>query len=100
MTLGHWGSPLPLPSIHLPKLIEGNMAPKDSPKQAQNASKTYHEFLPNLDQPRFQNMQKQDAHEYAAAFKQDGQPPWLHALYLHWRDLFNEPFRGVTTDGK
>ncbi|KAK0383017.1 hypothetical protein NLU13_8933 [Sarocladium strictum] len=75
------------------------MAPKDSPKQAQDASRTYHEFLPNLDQPRFQTMQKQDAHEYAAAFKQDGQPPWLHALYLHWRDLFNEPFRGVTTDG-
>lgn len=61
---------------------------------------TYHKYLPALDTPRFQEMQKQDAHEYAANFKKNGQPPWLHALYLHWRDLFKEPFRGVTTDGK
>ena len=44
-------------------------------------------------------MQKQDAHEYAKEFIQGGNPPWLHALYLHWRELFQEPFRGITTDG-
>lgn len=59
----------------------------------------YRRFLPDLSIPRFTTMQKQDAHEYAAAFKQSGNPPWLHALYLHWRDLFAEPFRGVTSDG-
>jgi hypothetical protein len=78
-----------------------DMAPQQSPEQAQNASSTsYNDFLPDLNQPRFQVMQKQDAHEYAADFKKNGQPPWLHALYLHWRDLFTEPFRGITTDGE
>jgi len=61
---------------------------------------TYHKYLPALDIPRFQVMQQQDAHQYAAEFKKRGQPPWLHALYLHWRDLFKEPFRGITTDGQ
>ncbi|KAL8366517.1 hypothetical protein RB595_005014 [Gaeumannomyces hyphopodioides] len=59
----------------------------------------YRRFLPDLSIPRFTTMQKQDAHEYAQAFKQSGNPPWLHALYLHWRDLFQEPFKGVTSDG-
>ena len=45
-------------------------------------------------------MQKQDAHVYAAAFKEGGVPPWLHALYLHWLELLKEPFKGVTNDGQ
>ena len=44
-------------------------------------------------------MQKQDAHVYAKEFKEGGQPPWLHALYMHWLDLLKEPFKGVTNDG-
>ncbi|KAM6523091.1 hypothetical protein FSOLCH5_003710 [Fusarium solani] len=44
-------------------------------------------------------MQKQDAHEYAKVFKENGAPPWLHALCLHWRKLLSEPFKGVTNDG-
>lgn len=44
-------------------------------------------------------MKKQDPREYAAAFKETGKPPWLHALYLHWRKLLAEPFKGVTNDG-
>ncbi|KAH7376751.1 hypothetical protein B0T11DRAFT_346887 [Plectosphaerella cucumerina] len=59
----------------------------------------YRQFLPDISIPRFATMRKQDAHEYAEEFKRDGQPPWLHALYLHWRRLFAEPFRGITTDG-
>ncbi|EHA56326.1 hypothetical protein MGG_02169 [Pyricularia oryzae 70-15] len=59
----------------------------------------YRQFLPDLSHPRFTTMQKQDAHEYAREFIQGGNPPWLHALYLHWRALFQEPFRGVTSDG-
>ncbi|KAK0388746.1 hypothetical protein NLU13_4989 [Sarocladium strictum] len=56
-------------------------------------------FLPDLSQPRFVALQKQDAHEYAEEFKKKGQPPWLHALYLKWLDLYKEPFKGITTDG-
>jgi hypothetical protein len=60
----------------------------------------FREFLPDLATPRFTAMQQQDAYEYAAEFKKHGNPPWLHALYLHWRRLFLEPFRGITTDGR
>ncbi|KAL4787695.1 hypothetical protein BJX76DRAFT_345381 [Aspergillus varians] len=49
--------------------------------------------------PRFQAMRTQDAHEYAEAFKTNRTPPWLHALYMHWLDLSQEPFKGITTDG-
>lgn len=59
----------------------------------------YRQYLPDLSTPRFTEMQKQDAHEYAKAFKESGNPPWLHALYLHWRKLFQEPFKGITNDG-
>lgn len=59
----------------------------------------YRQYLPNLSIPRFTTMQKQDAHEYAKAFVEGGNPPWLHALYLHWRKLLQEPFKGVTNDG-
>ncbi|ENH70020.1 hypothetical protein FOC1_g10002328 [Fusarium oxysporum f. sp. cubense race 1] len=44
-------------------------------------------------------MRKQDAYEYADAFKKDGNPPWIHGLYLHWRELLAEPYKGVTNDG-
>lgn len=60
---------------------------------------SYREYLPDLSIPRFQVMRTQDAHEYAEAFKTGRIPPWLHALYMHWRDLLQEPFKGVTADG-
>ncbi|VBB72689.1 Putative protein of unknown function [Podospora comata] len=60
---------------------------------------TYHKHLPDLSIPRFTEMQKQDAHEYAKAFIEGGNPPWLHGLYLHWLKLYKEPFKGVTSDG-
>ncbi|KAK3996901.1 hypothetical protein QBC44DRAFT_123843 [Cladorrhinum sp. PSN332] len=62
-------------------------------------AETYHAHLPDLSIPRFTEMQKQDAHSYAKAFIEGGNPPWLHGLFLHWRKLFQEPFRGVTNDG-
>ncbi|KAL4937369.1 hypothetical protein BDV06DRAFT_232639 [Aspergillus oleicola] len=55
---------------------------------------SYRQYLPDLNLPRFQIMRTQDAHEYAEAFKSGGVPPWLHALYMHWKDLAQEPFRG------
>jgi hypothetical protein len=60
---------------------------------------SFRQFLPDLTQPRFATLQKQGAYEYAAAFKKNAQPPWLHALWQHWRQLFAEPFRGITNDG-
>lgn len=60
----------------------------------------YGQYLPDLTQPRFTNMSKQTYREYADDFKQHARPPWLHALWMHWRDLFKEPYRGVSTDGK
>lgn len=62
-------------------------------------NQSFRQFLPDLTQPRFIALQKQDAHEYAAAFEQNAQPPWLHGLWRHWRQLFEEPFRGITNDG-
>jgi hypothetical protein len=44
--------------------------------------------------------QQKDAHEYAQDFIENGQPPWLHALYQHWKKLFKEPFTGITNDGR
>lgn len=60
----------------------------------------YRQYLPDLNQPRFQAMRHQDAHEYATDFKSRRNPPWLYALYMHWLDLLQEPFKGVTTDGR
>lgn len=65
----------------------------------QSQGSAFRRHLPDLSLPRFTSMQKQDAHEYADQFKTSGQPPWLHGLFLHWRELFKEPFRGITTDG-
>ncbi|KAK1985850.1 hypothetical protein LZ30DRAFT_618610 [Colletotrichum cereale] len=59
----------------------------------------YRQHLPDITIPRFTTMRSQDAHEYAEAFKSSGNPPWIHALYRHWRQLFKEPFTGITTDG-
>ncbi|KAK6215126.1 hypothetical protein QIS74_08145 [Colletotrichum tabaci] len=59
----------------------------------------YRQHLPDISTPRFTTMRSQDAHEYAKVFKEGGNPPWLHALYLHWRNLFKEPYTGITTDG-
>jgi hypothetical protein len=57
--------------------------------------KAFRQFLPDLTQSRFTTLQKQDAREYAAEFKDNAQPPWLHALWQHWRQLFEEPFLSV-----
>lgn len=72
------------------------MAP---PKRPQLEETPFRQFLPDLSLPRFTTMQEQDAREYAKAFKESGQPPWLHALYMHWQDLFKEPYQGITNDG-
>lgn len=60
----------------------------------------YRQYLPDLSTPRFTTMAIKDAHVYADDFKKGGQPPWIHALFLHWRELLKAPFKGVTTDGQ
>ncbi|KIV93339.1 hypothetical protein PV10_04557 [Exophiala mesophila] len=67
---------------------------------ADSVKSPFRQYLPDLSIPRFTSMATKDAHVYADDFKKGGQPPWLHALYLHWRDLLKAPFKGVTTDGK
>ncbi|PKX98070.1 DUF3500 domain-containing protein [Aspergillus novofumigatus IBT 16806] len=67
--------------------------------QLQKPTGEYRQYLPDLSLKRFQVMHSQDAHEYAHDFKTLRHPPWLHALYMHWLDLLQEPFKGVTTDG-
>ncbi|KAI5461277.1 hypothetical protein BGZ63DRAFT_414077 [Mariannaea sp. PMI_226] len=59
----------------------------------------FREHLPDLSLPRFTTMKEQTPYEYVAAFKESGQPPWLHGLFLHWRNLLKEPYKGITNDG-
>jgi hypothetical protein len=65
-----------------------------------NQSNGFRQHLPDLTTPRFVTMKQQNAREYARAFVEGGQPPWIHALYLRWKELFQEPFKGITTDGE
>lgn len=60
----------------------------------------FRKWLPDLKHPRFTTMQNQNAHEYVDAFKKDQNPPWLYNLYVHWRELFQEPYKGITNDGE
>lgn len=62
-------------------------------------SAEFRRCLPDLKHPRFTTMSAQDAHEYVNDFKTKGHPPWLYNLYLHWQELQQEPYKGVTTDG-
>lgn len=64
------------------------------------AKSHYGQYLPDLTQPRFTNMSKQNYREYAEEFKQSARPPWIHALWTYWRELFKEPYKGISTDGK
>lgn len=85
----------------LTRLPTNNIVKMDAPEMTKEMPESaYRQHLPDLSIPRFTTMQKQDAHEYVADFHKSGNPPWLHALYLHWLELLKEPFRGVTNDGK
>lgn len=60
----------------------------------------YRQYLPDMSLPRFTTMATQDARVYANDMKEKGAPPWFHALYMHWKKLLKEPFKGVTSDGE
>lgn len=63
-------------------------------------SNGFRKYLPDLSLPRFTTMKKQTPYEYATAFIEGGQPPWLHGLFMHWRSLLKEPYKGITNDGR
>jgi hypothetical protein len=60
----------------------------------------FRKYLPDLSTPRFVAMRQQDSREYAKEFQTKGNPPWLYALTQHWLDLAQEPFKGITKDGR
>ena len=64
------------------------------------ATGEYRQYLPDLSSPRFQDLAKSSAHDHVRAFHEHSRPPWLKALYGHWRNLFEAPFKGVTNDGR
>ncbi|KAI0898580.1 hypothetical protein F4806DRAFT_365771 [Annulohypoxylon nitens] len=59
----------------------------------------FRKYLPDLDTPRFHAIAKNDAYGHAKELLEHHRPPWLYGLYVHWRKLFDEPFKGVTNDG-
>ena len=63
------------------------------------ASSAFRQHLPDLSIPRFTTAKQQNAYEYADAFKQNHVPPWLYNLTETWKELLEEPFKGVTSDG-
>ncbi|KAK6954022.1 hypothetical protein Daesc_003984 [Daldinia eschscholtzii] len=67
---------------------------------AQDAQhESFRQYLPDLNTPRFQAIAKNDAYGHAKELLEYHRPPWLYGLYVHWRKLFEEPFKGVTNDG-
>lgn len=71
-----------------------------SEAEFKKASAEFRTHLPDLTSPRFTTAKTQDATSYAKFFNDNKAPPWLHALTQAWGKLFNEPFTGVTSDGK
>ncbi|KAI0173434.1 hypothetical protein GGR52DRAFT_387379 [Hypoxylon sp. FL1284] len=59
----------------------------------------FRQYLPDLNTPRFQTIATNDAHGHAKELLEHHRPPWLYGLYMHWRKLFQEPFKGITNDG-
>ncbi|KAI1338669.1 hypothetical protein F5Y15DRAFT_416892 [Xylariaceae sp. FL0016] len=59
----------------------------------------FRQFLPDLSTPRFTTIAQNDAYGHAKELKEKQGPPWLYGLYVHWRKLFEEPYKGVTSDG-
>jgi hypothetical protein len=72
------------------------MARKSSFREASEAFRAH---VPDLSTPRFTTAAKQDVYEYAKFFRDNHAPPWLFELTQAWTKLYEEPFKGVTSDG-
>ncbi|KAF2191546.1 hypothetical protein K469DRAFT_373683 [Zopfia rhizophila CBS 207.26] len=68
-------------------------------KSFQSAASAFRAHIPNLTTPRFTTAAKQDVYQYAEYFRVNHAPPWLFDLTEAWAKLYEEPFKGVTTDG-
>jgi hypothetical protein len=66
----------------------------------EKASAEFRKHLPDLTIPRFQIAKDQDAYEYSKAFQTEKIPPWLYRLTEAWESLYQEPFKGVTSNGR
>lgn len=64
------------------------------------ASAGFRAHLPDLDSPRFTTAAKQTIYEYVKEMQDHRAPPWLHDLTKIWEKLLEEPYKGVTNDGK
>lgn len=60
----------------------------------------FRKYLPDLTTPRFTTIAQNDAHGHAKELVEKQGPPWLYGLYTHWRKLLQEPFKGITNDGR
>lgn len=60
----------------------------------------FRQHLPDLTSPRFTTSAQQSPYEYSEAFQKTGHPPWLYKLTKAWEQLLEEPFQGVTADGR
>ncbi|KAF2759578.1 hypothetical protein EJ05DRAFT_462975 [Pseudovirgaria hyperparasitica] len=65
-----------------------------------STSAGFRQHLPDLTNPRFQIAKEQDADSYAEAFISKQNPPWLYKLTQAWQRLYEEPYKGITSDGQ
>jgi hypothetical protein len=65
----------------------------------EKTSSAFRQHLHDLNTPRFTTAATQDVYEYANFFKDNHAPPWLFDLTQAWAKLYEEPFKGVTSDG-
>lgn len=63
------------------------------------APSAFRQYLPDLNQPRFQISKTQSPYEYVEAFQRNQAPPWIYNLTRAWESLLEEPYKGVTSDG-
>jgi hypothetical protein len=61
-------------------------------------SMDFRPYIPTLEYPRVKAMQGRNAHEHGAAGLANPMPRDL--LFIPWEKLYNEPFVGITIDGK
>jgi hypothetical protein len=64
------------------------------------ASEEFRQHLPDLSTPRFTKAKEQNAYEYSKTFQTEKIPPWLFRLTQVWQNLYREPFKGITNDGR
>jgi len=64
------------------------------------ASAGFRAHLPDLSSPRFTTAAKQSTYEYTKSLQDHRAPPWLYDLTKVWEKLLEEPYKGVTSDGK